>query len=229
MGQSVSVAGRHPGSSTAAGARQLGSWPAGAGKRKSRRYPQTLGRTALPSSWRPRSSRSGDACRRPPFCDTCRMLPMQNAICPDGVTRPATRHAPAALQPSPAERHCLRNVASGRPAQRLPADSAADGEDVRGRVPQFPPSPQGHRARRRWGSCRQDGGAYCRPDPPGTAVPRGRPRGSRPPPDAQSPARSPAAAHNARADHWIPAVKAHCRAIHRPEGIERRRWRRMLT
>jgi hypothetical protein len=27
----------------------------------------------------------------------------------------------------------------------------------------------------------------------------------------------------------IPAVKARCRAIHRPEGIERRRWRRMLT
>jgi hypothetical protein len=27
----------------------------------------------------------------------------------------------------------------------------------------------------------------------------------------------------------IPAVKAHWRAIHRAEGIERRRWRRMLT
>jgi hypothetical protein len=27
----------------------------------------------------------------------------------------------------------------------------------------------------------------------------------------------------------IPAVKARCRAIHRPEGIEHRRWRRMLT
>jgi hypothetical protein len=27
----------------------------------------------------------------------------------------------------------------------------------------------------------------------------------------------------------IPAVKARCRAMNRPEGIERRRWRRMLT
>ena len=127
------------------------SWPAGAGKRKSRRYPRPLGRTALRSSWRPRSSRSGDACRRTLFCDTCRALPVQNAICPGGVTRPAIRHAPAALQPSPAVRHCLRNVASGVLAQRFAADSAADGEDVRGRVPQFPPSPQRHPARRRWG------------------------------------------------------------------------------
>src|SRR5204863_6537106 len=77
------------------------------------------------------------------------------------------------------------------------------------------------------GSYRQDGGTYCRPDPPGTAFRRGRPRGSRPSPDAQS----PAARRRQRTTRGliveILAVKAHCRAVDRAEGIERRR--RMLT
>jgi hypothetical protein len=80
-----------------------------------------------------------------------------------GCCQCRTQSAPVALHdPRPVTRqlhynHHLQNGTAyetwrqGVLAQRLPADSAADGEDVRGRVPQFPPSPQGHRARRRWG------------------------------------------------------------------------------
>jgi hypothetical protein len=62
------------------------------------------------------------------------------------------------------------------------------------------------------GSCRQDGGAYCRAGRPGTAFRRGRPGGSRPPADAQSP--GPLAGGSAqRAGRPFPvlAAKARCR------------------
>jgi len=103
---------RHPGSSTAVGVRPQPSWPAGAIKRKSRRYPRPLSAS----------------------------LPVLR------LTVKTSRVASRSFRPR------LKGI-----------ELAADG-----------------------GSYRQDGGAYCRPDPPGTAFRRGRPRGSRPPPDAQS-------------------------------------------
>jgi hypothetical protein len=153
IGQSVSVAGRHPGSSTAVVVRPQPSWPAGLPGRECARAAGTSplgeqhsGHDGGQDHPGPVTHVAGLCSVAPAGCSQCRT---QSA--PGGVTRPAIRHAPAALQPSPAVRHCLRNVASGVLAQRFAADSAADGEDVRGRVPQFPPSPQRHPARRRWG------------------------------------------------------------------------------
>ena len=134
---------------SAPGSRQ--SWPAGAGKRKSRRYP---------GPWEEQhSGHHGGQDHPGPVTHVAGLC----SVTPAGRCQCRTQSAPVALHDRPPVTRQLHynphlqfgtayeTWRQGVLAQRLLAGSAADGEDVRGRVPQFPPSPQGHRARRRWG------------------------------------------------------------------------------